>query len=227
MTPTWAGSATSVRTCAASTRKHLWSQLPIIVVIDDGNGYRSMYAHFGRIVVKRGQEVRAGQLLGYEGATGRASGCHVHYGLFSPLEQATFAIKPDVAKRMKLPRAEIARIDPLLVLPPKHGINAPKASPKASPEPEGLAEPEARGDHRSLTRARHREPACRRPVTRRPQRVEPDLSRRAGSVARSATKPGPAPAHRPATVPASRRVARSPATAPCRPPAGRRRRSGR
>ena len=54
--------------------KHLWMSLPITVVIDDGNGYRSIYAHFGRVVVKPGQTVRAGQLLGYEGATGYASG---------------------------------------------------------------------------------------------------------------------------------------------------------
>ncbi len=115
-------------------KQSLWSTLPIVVVTDDGNGYRSMYAHFGRIVVKKGDTVKAGQLLGYEGATGRASGCHVHYGLFSPWETATFAIRPDVVKRMKLPKAEIARVDPLLVLPPKAGVNAPKV-PKASPSP--------------------------------------------------------------------------------------------
>jgi murein DD-endopeptidase MepM/ murein hydrolase activator NlpD len=103
-------------------RKRLWMTLPIVVVIDDGNGYRSMYAHLSRTVVKAGDIVKAGQLLGYEGATGRASGCHLHYGLFSPWERDTFGIKPDVAKRMKLPKAEIARIDPLLVLPPKKGI---------------------------------------------------------------------------------------------------------
>lgn len=124
--------------------KNLWMTLPIVVVVADGNGYRSMYAHFGRIVVRPGQVVKAGQLLGYEGATGRASGCHVHYGLFSPLETANFAIEPDVAKRMKLPKAEIARIDPLLILPPEAGVNAPRVpepsqgqagSPSPSPVP--------------------------------------------------------------------------------------------
>ena len=113
-------------------QKHLWSTLPIVVVIDDGNGYRSVYAHFSRVVVKPGQTVKAGQLLGYEGMTGRASGCHLHYDLFSPLEQTPMAIRSDVVKRMKLPTAEIARIDPLLVLPPRAGINAP-AKPKPRP----------------------------------------------------------------------------------------------
>lgn len=112
-------------------RKHLWGTLPITVVIDDGNGYRSIYAHFGKVVVKKGQTVKAGQLLGYEGATGRASGCHLHYGLFSPLETATFAIEPDVVKRMKVPGFQIARVDPLTVLP-QH-VEKPRKS--ASPSP--------------------------------------------------------------------------------------------
>jgi murein DD-endopeptidase MepM/ murein hydrolase activator NlpD len=110
-------------------RKHLWGTLPITVVIDDGNGYRSIYAHFSKVVVKKGQTVKAGQTLGYEGMTGRASGCHLHYGLFSPLETATFAIEPDVMKRMKVPAAQIARIDPLLVIP------IHRARPKPSPSP--------------------------------------------------------------------------------------------
>jgi len=110
--------------------KGLYGTLPIVVVIDDGNGYRSIYAHFGKVVVKPGQVVRAGKLLGYEGATGRASGCHLHYGLFSPLETATIAIDPQVVKRMKVPGLEIARVDPLLVLPAQR-----KPSDAARPGP--------------------------------------------------------------------------------------------
>ena len=110
-------------------KKHLWSTLPIIVVIDDGNGYRSVYAHFGKVVVKKGQTVKAGQLLGYEGRTGRASGCHLHYGLFSPAEVATFGIDPAVVKRMKVPALQIARIDPMPVLGPRPKAPKPSASP--------------------------------------------------------------------------------------------------
>jgi len=114
--------------------KKLWSTLPIIVVIDDGNGYRSVYAHFGKIVVQEGQVVTAGSLLGYEGRTGRASGCHLHYGLFSPNETSEFAIDPAVVKRMKVPSAEVARVDPLLVLPPRAGMK-PRADPNPSRSP--------------------------------------------------------------------------------------------
>ena len=42
-------------------KKKLWTTLPIVVVIDDGNGYRSVYAHFGKVVVKTGQVVKAGR----------------------------------------------------------------------------------------------------------------------------------------------------------------------
>lgn len=108
--------------------KKLWGTLPIVIVIDDGNGYRSVYAHFGRIVVERGTRVVAGQLLGYEGRTGRATGCHLHYELFSPIEPRTFALDPDVAARMLLPTHHTARIDPLLVLPPR-------LEPGATPTP--------------------------------------------------------------------------------------------
>jgi murein DD-endopeptidase MepM/ murein hydrolase activator NlpD len=116
-------------------KKHLWATLPIIVVSDDGNGYRSIYAHFSKVVVKPGATVKAGQLLGYEGMTGRASGCHLHYGLFSPAERATFAMEPDVVKRMKVPDRQIARIDPMLVLGERPKSPKPSASPVPTPTP--------------------------------------------------------------------------------------------
>ena len=102
---------------------HLWPDLPIVVVIDDGNTYRSVYAHFWKVVVKPGQRVHAGQLIGYEGMTGHATGCHLHYSIFSPYQTATFGIEAKVAKDMRLPRLEIARVDPLLVLPYRRGIS--------------------------------------------------------------------------------------------------------
>ena len=110
-------------------KKDLWDTLPIVVVIDDGNGYRSIYAHFSKVRVKAGDVVKAGQLIGWEGDTGRASGCHLHYGLFSPYETKRFGLHPDTAKRMKLPRWEVARVDPLLVLPYRKGISPASMNP--------------------------------------------------------------------------------------------------
>lgn len=120
-----------------------WSWLPITVVIDDGNGYRSIYAHLSRTTVKPGQRVKAGRIIGMEGATGRASGCHLHYGLFSPYEPTVFEVDPDVAKRMRLPAAQTARIDPLLVLPLRpsreDGV-APSVAAPARPREAALAD---------------------------------------------------------------------------------------
>ena len=67
--------------------------------------------------VRPGAVVHAGQLIGYEGRTGHASGCHVHFGLFNPHETKTFGVRADLLHDLRLPPLEIARIDPLLVLP--------------------------------------------------------------------------------------------------------------
>lgn len=118
----WIGNLTAYH--ARLGQRQLWGTLAIIVVIDDGNGYRSIYAHFHQIVVKVGQVVRAGDLLGTEGSTGHASGCHLHYGLFSPRATGRYATDPAIVKRTLIPAAEIARIDPLIVLPdPSVGVN--------------------------------------------------------------------------------------------------------
>lgn len=116
--------------------KKAWGTLPIVVVIDDGNGYRSVYAHFSKVVVEPGQRVKAGELLGYEGRTGRASGCHLHYGLFSPLETDVFEISPKVVKQLLVPRYQTARIDPLLVLPERPAPQEPRNGPFPAGRPD-------------------------------------------------------------------------------------------
>ncbi len=48
------------------------------VVIEHGNGYRTLYWHLSSIEVVAGQPVEAGTPLGYAGATGCAFGSHLH-----------------------------------------------------------------------------------------------------------------------------------------------------
>lgn len=51
------------------------------VCIRHSNGYKTAYAHLSRYGkgVRRGTHLKQGQILGYAGATGRATGTHVHY----------------------------------------------------------------------------------------------------------------------------------------------------
>jgi murein DD-endopeptidase MepM/ murein hydrolase activator NlpD len=50
-----------------------------VVVVRHANGLETLYAHLSKIKVKTGQFVSAGDLLGLGGATGHATGTHLHF----------------------------------------------------------------------------------------------------------------------------------------------------
>lgn len=68
-----------------------------LLIIDHGNGLNSAFLHSSALLVREGDRVRQGQPLGRIGATGRATGPHLHWSLVW----------------------RGSRLDPLLFLPPR------------------------------------------------------------------------------------------------------------
>ena len=81
-----------------------------LLMLDHGAGLSSAFLHLSRIDVREGDTVRQGQLIGAVGATGRATGPHLHWGV----------------------QWRGAKLDPLLVAGPMDPLSAPVA-----PEPRG------------------------------------------------------------------------------------------
>ncbi len=49
------------------------------IIIDHGFGYKTQYAHLDSILVKRGQKIKRGEIIGKAGRTGGTTGPHLHY----------------------------------------------------------------------------------------------------------------------------------------------------
>ena len=52
------------------------------VTINHNNGYYTLYAHMSRYIVSAGQTVQKGQIIGYVGQSGYATGPHLHFELW-------------------------------------------------------------------------------------------------------------------------------------------------
>lgn len=77
------------------------------VIVDHGHGLSSIMVHLSKLGVKTGQSVRQGDYIGDAGMTGRATGPHLHWGVY------WFG----------------ARLDPQRLLPPMETLWPAKAAP--------------------------------------------------------------------------------------------------
>jgi murein DD-endopeptidase MepM/ murein hydrolase activator NlpD len=76
------------------------------VRINHGYGYMTLYAHMSKTVVRSGQKVKRGDLIGYVGNTGKSVGPHLHYEVHkngTPVNPVNFYfndLSPDEYERM-------------------------------------------------------------------------------------------------------------------------------
>lgn len=53
------------------------------VIVKHQHGLKTLYGHLSKILVKKGEEVNVGQVIGKLGSTGRSTGPHVHYEIIN------------------------------------------------------------------------------------------------------------------------------------------------
>lgn len=76
---------TPVRACASGRvvlANSLFKLHGKTICLDHGQGVVSFYLHMQKILVKLGQTIKAGEIIGSVGQSGRANGPHLHFSLY-------------------------------------------------------------------------------------------------------------------------------------------------
>jgi len=116
------------------------------VIVDHGNGVRTLYGHLQQVEVQPGAVVVAGQEIGLSGSTGNSSGPHLHFGVekdgqwvdpapyldhkvsIAPTGASTQPMTPQASPAATAPQASPAATAPQA----SPAATAPQASPAAT-----------------------------------------------------------------------------------------------
>ena len=97
---------------AASGRVRLVDEVSgygLMVLVDHGDGWQTLYAHLFEIAVQPGEQVQRGQPLGRVGESGRASTPHLHFEIRQRRGERLVALDPAPILRPREPGAIVQR----------------------------------------------------------------------------------------------------------------------
>lgn len=110
-----------------------------VVIIDHGFGVFTQYAHMQDLQVTAGEVVRAGQVIGTVGSTGRTNGPHLHFEVIvngQPVDPIRWmALAPGFWPPREVPEEEAAA----------EGEGAPPPEGEPAPPPQGGEQPPSEG----------------------------------------------------------------------------------
>ena len=99
------------------------------VLVEHGAGLITSYFHMSKFLVKPGQEVKRGELLGLVGKTGRVTGPHLHFGAHI----GTLWVNPQALLALPFPGAT----SPPAVFPPPELPDGGTPGAAGAPSPDG------------------------------------------------------------------------------------------
>ena len=76
----------------------------LIVVISHGDTHETRYAHLSEVLVKPGQVVKQGNVIGLVGSTGMATGPHLHFEIWQKMKNGLVAIDPTPQLKIAMER---------------------------------------------------------------------------------------------------------------------------
>lgn len=75
----WPGNTILSAADGVVTKAGTWGAYGNMIEIDHGNGFKTRYGHLGRIRIKRGETLEAGQRIADMGCSGRCTSTHLHF----------------------------------------------------------------------------------------------------------------------------------------------------